>query len=204
MTFSNITDIIIPEGNVIRIQNSLGDVLWEKQSAGEIPEWYGASAETDFTQRFMEYVPLGDGTLNLKNTQYSFDGVNWLGGTTINVTKYVPFFVKGDKSYSSISDHTFDFYIRGNIALSFPLKTNFFNFYQNNTHVIGAKYFVIDCYLSWSNYIFQNFFSGCINLKTGPVLNATTLQSTYCCYRMFRGCTSLVVPPKLNATTLTV
>lgn len=150
MTFSNITDLVIPEGNVIRIQDSLGDVLWEKQSAGEIPEWYGASAGTDWSSRFMEYVPLGDGTLNLRNTRYSFDGVNWLGGTTINVTKYVPFFVKGDKSYSSISDHTFDFYVRGNIALSFPMKSSFQHWFKDNSYIIGSKYLIIDSNTTFS------------------------------------------------------
>lgn len=183
MTFNNITDIIIPEGNVIRIQDSLGGVLWEKQSAGEIPEWYGASAGTDWSQRYMEIVPLDNGTVSFGYIDYSTDGVNWTSVRSpinVNMTKYVPVFVKSSVTYYTMTNYTFDFYVRGNLANSFPARNTFYDFFENNTRLIGAKYFIVDCNQPWGDNIFMQFFINCTNLRTGPQLTATTLQVNYC------------------------
>lgn len=167
MTFSNITDIIIPEGNVIRIQNSLGDVLWEKQSAGEIPEWYPRSASVNWSQEYMQFLALGDGTVDLGYMDYSFDGSNWTNvrsPQTIQVSKYQVLYIKSNLSYYSIGNFTFDFYVRGNLGLSLTGTNVFFRLFEGNMHVIGAKYFIIDCYQEWGAYIFQSLFKGCSNL----------------------------------------
>ena len=205
MTFSNITDIIIPEGNVIRIQNSLGDVLWEKQSAGEIPEWYPRSASVDWSQEVMQFLALGDGTVDLGYMDYSFDGSNWTNvrsSQTIHVSKYQVLYIKTGVSYYTLRNFTFDFYVRGNMALSFTSSYSFRGMFENNTHAIGAKYFIVNYLNSWGQYMFQNYFKNCTNLVTAPQLPATTLAQG-CYQNMFSGCTSLTAaPPTLPATTL--
>ena len=97
-----------------------------------IPEWYGASINTDWTQRYMEIVPLDNGTVDLGYFDYSFDGINWTNVRSpraIQVSKYQVLYIKTNLSYYSIGNFTFDFYVRGNLGLSFTGIKNFFDFF---------------------------------------------------------------------------
>jgi len=204
MTFANITDIVIPEGNVTMITDQNNNIIWQKSTAGEIPEWYGATANTDWSQRYMEIVPLADGTVDFTYIDYSEDGSEWASTrstTTVSMTKYRPVFVKSDKSYFGIGNFTFDFYVRGNLGLSMTGNTTFISLFASNTHLIGAKYLVMDIYQNYGEYVYLQAFQNCTNLVTAPQLPATTLIKN-CYAQMFEGCTSLTEPPSLPATVL--
>lgn len=126
----------------------------------------------------MQFLALGDGTVDLGYMDYSFDGSNWTNvrsSQTIQVSKYQVLYIKTDVSYYTLRNFTFDFYVRGNMALSFTSSYSFRGMFDNNTHAIGAKYFIVNYLNSWGQYMFQNYFRNCTNLVTAPQLPATTL-----------------------------
>lgn len=153
----------------------------------------------------MQFLALGDGTVELGYMDYSFDGSNWTNvrsSQTIQVSKYQVLYIKTDVPYYTLRNFTFDFYVRGNMALSFTSSYSFRGMFENNTHAIGAKYFIVNYLNSWGQYMFQNYFKDCTNLVTAPQLPATTLGQG-CYQQMFYNCTSLKEAPELNAMSLT-
>lgn len=207
MIFSNITDIVIPEGNVTMIQDQGGNIIWQKSASGEIPEWYPRSAAVDWSQEYMQLLPLDNGTFTFNQTYYfyySYDQENWFTDTsTVPVNKYQTLYIKQNDLYRvnmTISSDV-DFYVRGSIAKSFTNLYSLANCFENNTHVIGAKYLIVDYFGTWRNGIFNNCFHNCTNLLTVAQLPATNL-SIECYFKMFNGCTNLSGEIVLPATVL--
>lgn len=197
LNFSNITNIVIPEGSVSMIQDQGGNIIWQKNQIEDIPEYYGKSPNTDWSREFMQIVALDSGTITLTDLyiymEYSFDGVNWQTAKTINVSKLNIVYIRQkagtiyDKPISAIS---FQFYIRGNMAKSFTNVFNYTKWFELMSNLIGAKYLIVDYNGSFANYMCWGMFDGCYYLKTPPMLPKTAL-SEYCYIEMFRQCNML-------------
>lgn len=196
LNFSNITNIVIPEGSVSMIQDQGGNIIWQKSASGEIPEWY-PSASVDWSQEYVQIVALDSGTITLTDLyihmEYSFDGVNWQTAKTINVSKLNIVYIRqksGTIYDKPISEISFQFYIRGNMAKSFTNVFNYTEWFANMSNLIGAKYLIVDYSGSFANYMCWGMFDDCNYMKTPPMLPKTEL-SEYCYLEMFRQCDML-------------
>lgn len=145
---------------------------------------------------------------------YSFDGVNWTSGTTIEMNNATIVYLE-NKSGSLNNLHwavigkwqweniMFDKRARvgGPInTLSVSKKGCFFRFFGNNPYLTDASELILP-WETLADYCYYSMFNGCTSLVTAPTLPATILA--YKCYDiMFGGCTSLTTAPELPATTL--
>lgn len=91
MNLSNVTDIKIPEGNVVKIVSG-SDLLWEKDYSKEY-----------FTIEFYDDTHTKNITIGVSSYNYSFDKHNWVAineGSTITTTARKVYF-KGTNTYNN-------------------------------------------------------------------------------------------------------
>ena len=180
----------------------------------------------DYSQDYLTFVALEDGTFQLsKNAvSYSLDnGETWTSlaaaTSTPTVTAGSKIMWKGELTPSSSTplgigmfSSTSNFNTEGNV-MSLLYGDNFIGqtdltsknyafaaLFANCSKLINAKNLSLPATTLASN-CYRNMFYGCTSLTTAPNLLATTLV-TYCYAAMFGNCTSLTTAPNLPATTL--
>ena len=178
----------------------------------------------DYSQDYLTFVALEDGTFQLsrKDVSYSLDnGETWVELTANTAS---PTVTSGSKimwkgaltpaSYSGIGTFsaTGNFDVQGNpMSLlygdNFKGQTDltgknyaFHQLFNQNTKVINAKNLSLPA-TTMVQSCYYGMFNGCTSLTTAPELPATTLAPG-CYVNMFYGCTSLTTAPELPATTL--
>ena len=192
MNFSNVTSIVIPEGNVTQIAVG-GTVLWKKSAPTPVSEPFYLTNE-DTQQITVSIKKIGTNATNAPTItlQVSDDGNTWtsLGNsstTALNIT--IP--VGGKK------------YLRSTSANAWCNNNGNRTQFSTSTGKFGARGSIMTLlgYNTLKGYDCQYMFQGCTGLTVAPELPATTLAQK-CYYYMFYGCTSLIESPELPATTL--
>ena len=207
MNFSNVNEWNIPEGEVIKVTDSLNRVIWEKQQP--VPP---TPSNSYF---YVEDASGSNNTVTIKKVRdsdehyitptitvyYSTDQINWtsMGSTsTTGITVTIPantkvYFRATANTWSSVhTNYCNIFDIGGNCrvggnVMSLIYGSNFANktSFPNNSNSNLAKIFSSNPVVDASNL----------------VLPATTLTQQ-CYVGMFQNCTSLTQAPQLPATTL--
>ena len=187
---------------------------------------YDSSDCHDYSNDYLTFVALEDGTFTLKGSsvEYSLDsGLTWntlarntesprvsRGNKIMWKTELVPPYAPWVTTYYFTSTNRFD--VEGNI-MSLVYSDNFrgqtslsgkdyifTSLFEECTKLQNAKNLILPA-TTLSERCYYEMFWGCTSLRTAPRLPATTL--TPLCYRyMFCGCTSLTSAPQLPATTL--
>ena len=214
MNLSNVTNIKIPEGNVVKIVSG-SDVLWEKDYSKEY-----------FTLTFDDEI----GTITMKLAVYwSEDKKTWteaVADSTITPNSKTVYFkqtgtslgiAEGNLPDTELSSKVFvvskDYSVSGNTMSllygdDFIGKTRFpdtsvlyiFGSLLADSPLISAKNMILPA-TTLVKFCYVHMFFNCTKLVDAPELPATTLASS--CYQyMFWGCTSLTTAPELPATTL--
>lgn len=230
MNFSNVKEWTINERSVIRVTDSLGRVIWEKQQP--VPP-------TPTNEYFyVEDISGAANTLSITNSNgsaptldiyYSTDQTNWvyMGYTDITpITAVIPangkIYLKAtagnwgySQGYSNTITASGQHNVGGNIMsllysdnylnkTTFPTTGNsteiFEELFYNNTNLVSAASLNLPA-TTLTKSCYKFMFKGCTSLINTPVLPATTMAiSAY--YGMFSGCSSLTTAPALPATTL--
>lgn len=212
MNLSNVTNIKIPEGNVVKIVSG-SDVLWEKDYSKEY-----------FTLTFDDEI----GTITMKLAVYwSEDKKTWteaVADSTITPNSKTVYFKQTGTSLgiaegnlpdwepsSKVFVVSKDYSVSGNTMSllygdDFIGKTRFpdtsvlyiFGSLLADSPLISAKNMILPA-TTLVKYCYVHMFFNCTKLVDAPELPATTLA--YGCYRlMFACCKSLTTMPKLPAT----
>ena len=217
--------MVIPEGSVTQIADSLGTVLWK------------AVTGPDYTEPFyVENIRNSDETLSIVkgasgaptiSIEYSTDKTNWSALGNTDTTALTHTLHPGDKLYLRAAANTWGASGNGNYnkingmsrvggnimsliyggnftgqETSFPQNSErnlYYLFYGATDLQDTSKLLLPATTLAQSCY--GSMFNGCTALTTTPELPATTLAN-YCYASMFRGCTSLTTAPALPASTL--
>lgn len=228
MNFSNITDWTITEGAVKQVTDSLGRVIWQKQTPPTpAVEYFYVEDASGSANTLTIKKNVGNSAPTI-TVYYSTDQTNWslLGNTstsglTLNIPAYNKVYLKATTNYWTVVgannnngiNCSGDFNIGGNI-MSLIAGDNFLNvnlvsgtndfafcrLFDNTDYLVDASKLVLPNTVS--NHCYEEMFFMCHNLLTAPALPATTLAE-YCYYDMFYNCTSLTTAPALPATTLT-
>ena len=226
MNFANVTDWVIPQGNVTKVVDSQNRIIWQKNSI-------------DYTEPFyVENITNSTETLSIKKMrsnyaptltiEYSLDKSTWstLGTTSYN-TSLTYSLKPGDKLYlrcltNSMSDWSGNDYnniigvskVGGNIMSllygsnfrgneeSFPTsdRSQFIKIFEYNTNLRSAADLILPV-KNLTQACYASMFAECFSLTEVPKLPSTNLASA--CYQgMFGLCSSLVNAPVLPATTL--
>ena len=207
MQFTQVSNWNIPEGEVIRVTDSLNRVIWEKQQP--VPPTptneYFYVEDASGTQNTLTIVK-NNSTAPSVRVYYSTDKINWVNmgyTSTTAKTATIPangrVYLKATTGTWGIHNNT-DFYVNnikcdanfnvgGNI-MSLLYGDNF----ENQT-VLTENYTFLRLF-DTNSYVYNKIVDA-----SNLILPATTL--TYgCYYGMFQNCTSLVNTPVLPATTL--
>jgi len=225
MNFKDVTNIRIPQGEVIQIQDSLSRVLWKKSSptpSYSTPFYVEDMSGSENTLRIIkarDYAP----TLTI---EMSRDGATWstLGTTsTTAITASIPTYGRvylrcNTSSWCTDRDANYiycsqSYRVGGNI-MSLLYGSNFVGnevifpsgsgsnfsrlFFGSN---ISDSFELILPATTLAESCYEGMFQSCTSLTTAPELPATTLAQS-CYFGMFYGCTSLTTAPALPATTL--
>ena len=226
MNFANVTNIIIPQGEVIQIQDSLSRILWKKSSPTVLPYFY--VEDMSGSENILSINKISDNAPTL-TIEMSRDGVNWstLGTTsTTAISTSIPTYGRvylrcntsgWSTNYGNAINRIYcsqSCRVGGNIMsllygsnfvgneVIFPSGSNgnFFRLFSNSNSINDASTLILPA-TTLTNYCYGHMFDGCTSLTTAPALPATTLVDS--CYSfMFYGCTSLTTAPALPATTL--
>lgn len=229
MNFANVTDWVIPQGNVTKVVDSQNRIIWQKNSIDYTEPFY----VENITQNNESLNIVVDSALypeipdpnNISVTvEYSTDNVTW---NTLGTTSFTPLtrtLSPGDKVYLRSNTPSWGYVkpstvnrwnhkitgvskVGGNI-MSLLYGSSFVGKTKAPAH--GAYYTNVPIYVSdpssyKASYTFHGLFGTNTNLIDASelVLPMTTLE--YWAYTsMFGGCTNLVYPPnELPATTLT-
>ena len=225
MNFANVKSLVIPEGSVTQIADSLGTVLWK------------AVTGPDYTEPFyVENITNSDETLSIVkgasgaptiSIEYSTDKTNWSALGNTDTTALTHTLHPGDKLYLRAAADTWGASnssntnringisrVGGNVMsllygsnfngqeISFPVNSayNFSFLLTGNNTLLDASKLLLPATTLTDN-CYESMFRNCTALTTAPELPATTLE--WDCYKsMFYGCTSLINAPELPATTL--
>ena len=224
-----ITDIILDEKNVVKIQDETTlKVLWEKVEPIEPDYFYIESLGDGNT---VSVINVGNGnTDNVTPTlEYSTDKntwntitFDWTSGT--HTTKLPVKLNTGGKMYfrndtrlfsnSSSKYISFSSTVSSNVGGDIRTLSNyldvgnettpqsymFYRLFNSNKYIVDASNLRLP-YTTLANNCYKSMFDGCTSLTTSPTLPATTLAD-FCYYGMFRDCTSLTSAPALPSTTL--
>ncbi|MEE3439612.1 hypothetical protein [Ruminococcus sp.] len=196
INLSDVVGITLNGSSVVKIEDTLGTVLWEKNNAEEY--------------FYVENLTSSANTLSIKKSNnsaptitvyYSTDKTTWtsMGSTSTNAITYsIPANSKVYLKATTGSWGTSGY--RNQIACSsnYAVGGNIMSLLYGDSF-IGKTVFPTN-----SAYNFNRLFYESTNLKNidNLVLPATTL-TTGCYYNMFNGCTSITKAPELPATTLT-
>lgn len=224
MNFSNIKDWTIPQGSVTRVTDSHGIVIWEKSGGHDYSQDYffiedvSGQSNTVSIKKSGTYAP----TIEVF---YSTDQTNWssMGSTsTTAITATVPangrLYLKArinkwatDLGKLNIISASGNFNIGGNI-MSLLYSDDYVNsrFTNDNSYAFARLFRNVTTIINSDslylpdntiNHCYYNMFDHCTNLKTAPVLPATTLEDE-CYEQLFVGCRALTTAPVLPATTI--
>ena len=145
---------------------------------------------------------------------YSFDGINWATGTTIEMNNATIVYLENKSGrLNNIDTAIFGEYeweiihfnkrarVGGVIdTLSSNKKGCLYHLFGDNTYLTDASKLILP-WKTMTERCYEGMFVGCASLTKAPELPATILA--YNCYAsMFGGCTSLTKAPALSATTL--
>lgn len=215
MNFANIKNIIIPEGSVTKITDSLGRILWKKNVTPTEPDYFWVENISNDVNN-VKFVK-GDSTSPTVTLEYKIDNGNWnvcdvYNGVDVPVGSKIYF--RGDnKKFCSINSGynklstTNEFNVGGditsllnkNLTDSFTNNSEFSHLFDScsvvnaNNLKLSVKKLTMSCY--------YRMFYRCTSLIQAPELPATELN-TSCYSGMFYGCTSLIQAPELPATEL--
>ena len=204
MDFSQVTDVVIPEGNVVRIESG-GVVLWSKQVYSE-PFYIENRSTQQGTLTITSQNISGTPRITV---QKSSDGSTWTSvGTTAlgsSISTTVP--AKG-KLYLRCRT---DGWCYTNDSSSFPEAYNYMQF--DKQHNVGGNILSLlygDTFAgqrtisqyNYSNFNFAGMFSGNYNLIDASRLLLPSAVKKNMCSLMFAGCSGLIAAPALPATAL--
>lgn len=219
---TNARAIMIPEGSVTKITDSLNRVLWEASIDYSEPFWIEA-----LDSGVLEFEQVGDNAPDF-TLYWSWDKETWEEGKISDGLQipvdfgdkiwFMTSFEGGQGCWSDsgsnyvhfVSD--FNFNIGGNImSLIEPTFDIYYDTIEEtyglskvfmNSRVVDASELLLPA-TNLSSYCYKEMFRGCSRLTTLPVLPASSL-SQGCYYQMFQGCSSLIQVSSnlLPATTL--
>ena len=225
MNFANVKDWTITEGAVKQVTDSLGRVIWQKQTQPTPANDYFYVEDASGNSNTLSITNSSSDAYNIEVIK-STDQTNWesMGTTSYNtqLTATVPanskLYLKATTARwgRSVYDYTgitvnSDYNVGGNI-MSLLFGDNF-----QNASFTGSNFNAFTCLFNGSTYLvnagnlvlpsntehscYRRMFNYCTSLTTPPVLPATTLTD-YCYCDMFESCSSLTTAPALPATTL--
>ena len=224
MNFANVTNIRIPQGEIIQIQDSLSRVLWRKSSPTPSYSTPFYVEDMSGSENTLSIVKSGMYTSNAPTLtiEMSRDGVSWSTlGTTSDVA-LIASIPANSKLYLRCSTSGWGNQYNATAAYNAIDCSGSYGVGGNVMSLIYGDSFTgneVD-FKSLATYrlVFVNLFSGSINLveSSSLILPATTLViagagpgweptdvTMWGCYgQMFLGCTSLISAPALPATTL--
>lgn len=221
MNFKDVTKLVIPQGEVIQIQDNLSRILWKKDTI-------------DYTEPFyVENITNSEETLSIKrsgdsaptvNIEISSDRINWEAfGSTSTTTALSTVIHPGEKLYMRSSAYNwgggYGSYgnvitgvskVGGNIMSllygadftgeekTLRSSESFCRLFAYNSNLIDASNLLLPAERALDRCYHSMFYS-CGSLTTAPELPATRvgLQSYN---SMFNRCGSLTTAPELPAT----
>ena len=225
MNFANVKSLVIPEGSVTQIADSLGTVLWKAVTGPDYTEPFYVENITNSDEALS--IVKGASEAPTISIEYSTDKTNWSALGNTDTTALTHTLHPGDKLYLRAAANTWGASGNGNYnkingmsrvggnimsliyggnftgqETSFPQNSErnlYYLFYGATDLQDTSKLLLPATTLAQSCY--GSMFNGCTALTTTPELPATTLAN-YCYASMFRGCTSLTTAPALPASTL--
>ncbi len=211
MNLSQVNDIKIPEGNVVKITS--GDtVLWQKDYSKDYSKEY-------FTIEFYDTTGTKNITVN-HTVSYSTDKKNWTSvesGETISVTASKVYFKNvgytfttydGSESKVAVFSLSNDFKVSGNIMsllygdyfigrTSLTSGSTFRQFLYSQSNLIDASNLILPATTITAGCYFD-IMAACTNLKYSfKELPAETIDN-YSYRQMFYNCTSLLTAPEFK------
>jgi hypothetical protein len=198
MNFSNITDWTITEGAVKQVTDSLGRVIWQKQTT---PTEYFYVEDVSGSANTLT-IKKSSSNANTLTVYKSTDQVNWssMGNTdTTAITATIP---ANGKLYLRCTTTAW-----GNVyGNTFPTNT----IKCSGNHNVGGNIMSLIKGANYQNttldstnkYAFQSIFTQSDNLISAGNLIMPSYIPEKGCSNMFYGCTSLLVAPNLPATTI--
>lgn len=198
MNFKDVTKLVIPQGEVIQIQDNLSRILWKKTPTSIPPYFYiedisGQSNTITIKKLYSSSAP----TITVEK---STDGVNWTSMGTSSTTGRSATIPANGKLYLRCNATTWStaqdpncIESSGNVSVGGNIMSLLYgsNFTGNET-----------TFPSGSTYTFQSLFALCKVVRAYNLsLPATTLV-TACYKRMFSGRTMLIGAPGLPALNL--
>lgn len=224
MNFANVKDWTITEGAVKQVTDSLGRVIWQKQTPPTPANDYFYVEDASGNSNTLSITNSSSDAYNIEVFK-STDQTNWESMGTTSTTPITATIPANSKLYlkattarwgRSVYDYTgitvnSNYNVGGNI-LSLLFGDNFQNasftgsnfnaftcLFNGSTYLINAGNLVLPS--NTENSCYRRMFFNCTGLTTAPALPATTLTD-YCYCDMFSTCESLRIPPALPATTL--
>ena len=220
MNFANVTNIRIPQGEVIQIQDSLSRVLWKKSSPTVLPYFYVEDMSGNNNIVSIIKTNINAPTLTIEK---STDGINWstMGSTsTTAITSGIP---ANGKLYLRCSTRCWSKQYQSSSAAEAICCSNKIN--CDNSYKVGGNIMSLLYGSSFtgnetsfkglysSEIVFSFLFSGSTSLisssdlvlpaRSMVIAESGSYNTKWGCYSsMFMDCISLTTAPTLPATTL--
>ena len=225
MNFANVKSLVIPEGSVTQIADSLGTVLWKAVTGPDYTEPFYVENITNSDEALS--IVKGASEAPTISIEYSTDKTNWSALGNTDTTALTHTLHPGDKLYLRAAANTWGASGNGNYnkingmsrvggnimsliyggnftgqETSFPQNSerNLYYLFYGATDLQDTSKLLFPA-TTLDTYCYSSMFQGCTALTSAPALPATTLADN-CYYAMFQGCTALTSAPALSATTL--
>ena len=214
MQFTQVSNWNIPEGEVIRVTDSLGRVIWEKQQPTPVSNDYFYIEDISGQNNTLSIVKNNTSAPTIEVFK-STDGTNWASMGTTDTTAIEATIPANSKlylkatanswsngKYNNIISASGAHNVGGNIMsliygdnfigkTSFPSGSsyNFNKLFHNNRYLISANDLALPA-TTLADNCYDSMFKNCTSLTTAPALPATTLARG-CYVNMFDSCRRL-------------
>ncbi len=213
MNLSQVNDIKIPEGNVVKIVS--GDtVLWQKDYSkeyftiefnGEIGTITVANAVSwsEDKKTWIEIEADSTITPTSKRVYFKNIGSTWCSSNPdVNVWSAIPAAISVSTSFKALGNVMSLLYGDDFIGKTeFPDKAEatFCGLFSGDTTITDASNLILPAKVL-RNKSYARMFDACKALVYPPALSATTSITQHSCRLMFKGCSSLLTAPTFPAT----
>lgn len=227
MNFANVTRLVIPQGEVIQIQDNLSRILWKKTPTSIPPYFYiedisGQSNTITIKKLYSSTAP----TITVEK---STDGVNWTSmgtsstsGRSATIPANGKLYLRCNATTWSAANQPNCIESSGNVKVGGNIMSLLYgsNFTGNETTFPSGSAYTFQALFALCKVVnaydlvlpattlvtacYKRMFSGRTMLTDAPSQLPALNLATYCYQQMFQGCTSLNDPTYnfLPATTL--
>ena len=219
MNFSDVKQWVIPEGNVYRVVDANGRVIWERSGYFYVEDTSGnantLSIKKDNTNAptievfastdTVNWSSIGSTSTTAITATIPANGKLYLKATTNGWCRYnrSPYWNTITASGThNIGGNIMSLLYGDNYLTEFRVTSYAFrSLFSGNTTLVNAENLLLQASALASDcYAFM--FSGCTSLTAAPATLPATRTAQECYYFMFNNCTALTTAPNISATAL--